>query len=170
MRKLDVASKGAQLVISRRKAPYVLTMAGWTLAFAGFIAIPFMGAFVYHRNAPSFIIFLSLSLPILILYLYRGVSYLRPHTFVFDREHDFVTLNDKVVCSLKELKSIYVEKCFYGFRRTSGSSLRLSFLTQSGTDEEIEQSSLYGPSKREMERIAAVIAEYADVPLIKPEY
>ena len=159
-----------QLLICRRKLPCILVLCGYVFLFISVMAIPFLGAFVYHKHESGFYELLAVALPMLLVCLYYGVSYLKPWIFIFNREHNFVTFNGKVVCTITEVQSVYMGKEYFRSGRETNIVRKLSFQTVGGTEEEISKNGLYGPNRAEMERIGAVVAEYASVEFYKPEY
>ncbi len=170
MNKLSVRLQEGQLLICRRKLPCILVLCGYVLLFLSVMTIPFLGAFVYHKHESGFYELLAVALPMLLVCLYYGASYLKPWTFIFNREHNFVIFNEKVVCTLAEVQSVHVGKEYLRAGRETNIVLKLSFQTMGGTEEEIGNSGLYGPNRAEMERVGAVVAEYAGVEIYKPEY
>ncbi len=170
MDKLSVRLQDDQLCICRRKLPCILVLCGYVLLFISVMAIPFLGAFVYHKHETGFYELLAIALPMLLVCLYYGAGYLKPWSFVFNREHNFVIFNEKVVCTLAEVQSVHVGKEYFRSGRGTNILLKLSFQTVGGTEEEISGGGLYGPNRAEMERVGAAVAEYAGVEMYKPEY
>lgn len=170
MNKLSVRLHDDQLFICRRRLPCILALSGYILLFISVMAVPFLGAFVYHKHEVAFYELLAIALPLLLVCLYYGASYLKPWNFVFNREHNFVTFNEKVVCTLAEMQSVHLSKEYFRAGRETNIVMKLSFQTVSGTDEEIGRSGVYGPNGTEMKRVGAVVAEYTGVEIYTPEY
>ena len=163
--RLSASEVNGQLVLRRRWQPHALALGIYGLLVAAGLFVSWETSawqqFLHH--SPDFRFCLGLLDAVLVAgpLLYARRFWMRRRVFIFDRQHDYVTCDGKVMCALSEVESVRVGKPLAG----EGGPKELGFLIHGRNEVGIEWGDLVGASLEEMGQAGQALSQYAGVPL-----
>ncbi|MBV9848277.1 MAG: hypothetical protein JO250_01180 [Armatimonadetes bacterium] len=162
---LSLTEGDGRLVIQRNWEPHAFGLSLYALfVVASLWASGMTPAWQFFlRHHADYVLFLRLFYGVLLVapVAYAHRLSLRLRTFVFDRAHDYVTCNGRVVCALSELESVRVGKPL----GADVDGTCLGFLIHGRNEIVIDRNDFLGAGTEELGRAGLALAVYAGVPL-----
>ena len=164
----DASLDGDLLVLSRRRAGYLLTLAGAAATSAADLLLCFSRspnpAAAHTMLLTAVHIMGFCLLPVCLLFLAASLSVLRSRAWDFDRRSGLILLDGSPVCRVEEVQSVHLDRSYYN------SEFKALYLrTKARTNILLASEGVVGVGLREMREKGALISSHLGVALVLPD-